>query len=416
MSLAFVAVGIDSSDAHHDVCLLGPGTDPEVRLRIANDLPGFQRLLDELARRWPGLEYRFAIENPRNLLGRFLLFSDQRLFALNPLAVASTRKGLAHSGAKSDALDARVLALLLRGRDEQRLQPLTRNSPQGTLLAGLVAQRRELVAEKTRLQHQLTAALKGFYPRFRELFADLDAAITRAALRAYPAPTDLAQATRAEWDALFAGTRYPQPARIPALWEKAQAPQVPLDPVEEQLGKGQVQRLGRLLEVVHAELAQLEAEIETAFAAHPDAAFFRSLPSAGAVLAPALLTVFGDNRARWQDWRQIACHVGTAPITVSSGKQRQVKMRFHCDREARTLLHLYAQSSRLRCDWARQLYQEQRDAGKSHSGAVRCLANRWLRIMFRLWQDRLVYDEAIYLAARERHQAPQREPGAAVAA
>jgi hypothetical protein len=413
MSAAVVAVGIDSSDAHHDVCLLGPGTDPEVRLRITNDLPGFERLLDELARRWPGREYRFAIENPRNLLGRFLLFSGQRLYALNPLAVASTRKGLAPSGAKSDVLDARVLALLLRGRDEQQLRPLTRNSPQGTLLTGLVAQRRELVAEKTRLQHQLTAVLKGFYPRFRELFADLDAAITRAALQRFPSPTTLRQATRAEWEALFAGTRYPQPTRIPQLWETAQAPQVPLDPIEEQLGERQVRSLMRLLELVHQELRQLETEIEQAFADHPDAAFFRSLPGAGAVLAPALLTVFGDNRTRWQDWRQLACHVGTAPITVSSGKQRQVKMRFHCDREARTLLHLYAQGSRLRCDWARQCYQEQREAGKSHSGAVRGLANRWLRIIFRLWQDRLAYEEAVYLAARARRQAPRPELAAA---
>jgi hypothetical protein len=415
MSSLFVAVGIDSSDAHHDVCLLGPGTDPEVRLRIPNDLPGFQRLLDTLAQRWPGLEYRFALENPANLLGRFLLFSDQRLYALNPLAVASARKGLAHSGAKSDVLDARVIALLLRGRDEQRFQPLTRNSPEGTLLAGLVAQRREVVAEKTRLQNQLTAALKDFYPRFRVLFADLDAAITRAALRAFPSPTDLAQATRAQWDALFAGTRYPQPARIPRLWEQAQAPQVPLNPVEEQLAKRQVQRLVRLLDVVHSELQQLDAEVEAAFAAHPDAPFFRSLPGTGAVLGPALLTLLGDNRARWQDWRQIAAHLGTAPITVSSGKQRSVKMRFHCDREARTILHLYAGASRARCEWAEAYYQQQRAAGKSHSGALRHLANKWLPIVFRMWQDRAPYDEAAYRAARERRQAPRPEPAAVAA-
>jgi hypothetical protein len=413
MASPFVAVGIDSSDAHHDVCLLGPGTEPEVRLRIQNDLPGFQRLLDELARRWPGREYRFALENPASLLGRFLLYSDQPVYALNPLAVASTRKGLAHSGAKSDALDARVLALLLRGRDDGRLQPLTRNSPEGTLLAGLVAQRREVVAEKTRLQNQLTASLKGFYPRFRALFADLDAAITRAALRAFPAPTDLARATRAQWEALFAGSRYPFPARIPQLWEQAQAPQVPLDPVEEQLAKRQVLRLVRQLDLIHAELQQLDADIETAFAAHPDAPFFRSLPSAAAVLAPALLTLFGDNRARWQDWRQLAGHVGTAPITVSSGKQRSVKMRFHCDREARTILHLYAGASRARCEWAEAYYQQQRAAGKSHSGALRHLANKWLPIMFRLWQDRTVYDEAVYRAARERRQAPRPAPEAA---
>jgi transposase len=414
MTHPFVAVGIDSSDDHHDVCLLAPGTEPEVRLRITHDLAGFQHLLDELARRWPGVEYRFALENPRNLLGRFLLLSGQALYALNPLAVASIRKGLAPSGAKSDALDARVLALLLQGRQEQ-LQPLQLNSPQASLVAGLVEQRRELVAEKTRLQNQLTATLKGFYPRFRELFADLDAPITRAALQAFPSPTALAQATREEWNALFAGARYPQPARIPRLLAQAQAPQVPLDPVTEQLGTRQVQRLGRLLEVVHEELQQLAAALEQAFAAHPDADFFRSLPGAGPVLAPSLLALFGDNRHRWQEWRQLAAQSGTAPITRSSGKQKTVQMRFHCDRDARSVLHLYAGCSRRRCEWAEAFYQQQRQAGKTHSGALRSLANKWLPIMFRMWQERTAYDEAAYLARHQRRQAPQPDPVLAVA-
>ena len=47
--------------------------------------------------------------------------------------------------------------------------------------------------------------------------------------------------------------------------------------------------------------------------------------------------VFGDNRQRWQDGRQLASPTGTAPITVSSGKQHSVKMRFHCDREGRSI-------------------------------------------------------------------------------
>jgi len=171
----------------------------------------------------------------------------------------------------------------------------------------------------------------------------------------------------------------------------------------------------RLLDVVHAELQQLDADIEAAFAAHPDAPFFRSLPGTGAVLGPALLALLGDNRARWQDWRQIAAHLGTAPITIRSGKQHSVKMRFHCDREARTILHLYAGASRARCEWAETYYQRQRQAGKSHSGALRHLSNKWLPIIYRMWQDRAPYDEAAYRAARESRQAPRPEPTAVAA-
>jgi transposase len=415
MELPFVAVGIDSSDAYHDVCALGPGSEPELRLRIKNTVADFQRLLDECARRWPGVTCRFALENPRNLLGRFLLLAGKPLFALNPLAVASMRKGLAHSGAKSDELDAHVLASMLRSRTERRLQPLRLNSPEGTLVAGLVEQRQELVVEKTRLQNQLTATLKSFYPRLRELFADLDAPTTLAALKQFPSPTALSQATEKEWQTFFAGRRYPQPKRIPDLYQRAQAPQVPVGAVEEALGERQVRRLVRLLEVVLDELRQVEQATADAFAVHPDADFFRSLPGAGDVLAPSLLALMGDNRDRWRDWQQVAMYGGSAPVTESSGKYRVVKMRFHCNRDARNVLHLYAQSSRLQCAWAQEFYEKQRQAGKSHSGALRNLSNKWLRILFRMWQERKPYEEATYLAALERRQGAKPSPEAVAA-
>lgn len=416
MEAPFVAVGIDSSDDHHDVSLLGPADADEVRLRLKNTLPDFQRLFDELDRRWPGVACHFALENPRNLLGRFLLLSGKPVFALNPLSVAHTRKGLAHSGAKSDELDARVLASLLRTRGPRRLQPLSLNSPAGTLVAGLVGQRQDLVGEKTRLQNQLTAALKGFYPRFLELFSDLEAPLARAVLKAFPSPTALSQATQAGWASLFAGARYPRPAQISALFEQAKEPQVPMDAVLEQLEQRQVLRLVRLLDVVIDELRQTEKALAEAFAAHPDADFFRSLPSAAEVLAPSLLAVLGDDRERWRDWRQVATYLGTAPVTESSGKYRVVKMRFHCNRQARNVFHQYAQASRRKCAWAEACYQKQRQAGQTHAGALRSLANKWLRILFRMWHDRKPYDEAAYLAALQRRQDTKSSPISALAA
>jgi hypothetical protein len=416
MNPVFVAVGIDSSDAYHDACVFGPAAEPAVRLRIKNTLTDFQRLLDVVALRSPGVACRFALENPRNLLGRFLLLSGQRVFALNPLAVASARKGMAHSGAKSDALDAQVLALLLRSRGEERLQPLVANSVAGAMVTGLVEQRQELVAEKVRLQNQLTAVLKGFYPRLRELFADLDAPTTLAALKQFPSPSALKQATLADWERFMAGRRYPKPAKIPLLYEQAQAPQVPVDAVVEALGQRQVLRLVRLLEVLLDELRQVEQALAEAFEAHPDADFFRSLPGAAAVLAPSLLAVLGDNRERWQSWRQVAVYIGTAPFTEQSGKHRVVKMRFHCHRGARHVLHQYAQSSLRQCAWAATYYEQQKQAGKTHSGALRSLANKWLRILFRMWQTRQRYDEATYLAAVARRQSPKSSEIPALAA
>ena len=43
--------------------------------------------------------------------------------------------------------------------------------------------------------------------------------------------------------------------------------------------------------------------------------------------------------------------------------------------------------------WAAVYYAKQRDAGKDHNKAVRALAFRWTRVLFRCWQDRTPYSE-----------------------
>jgi hypothetical protein len=56
--------------------------------------------------------------------------------------------------------------------------------------------------------------------------------------------------------------------------------------------------------------------------------------------------------------------------------------------------------------WANAFYQQQRRAGKSHPKAIRALAYKWGRILWRCWQDRVPYDDDRYLAAFHRKKSP----------
>ena len=47
--------------------------------------------------------------------------------------------------------------------------------------------------------------------------------------------------------------------------------------------------------------------------------------------------------------------------------------------------------------WARAYYEQQREKGASRYTALRALAYKWLRIIFRCWQERSPYDEAKYI-------------------
>src|SRR6266850_2856413 len=49
--------------------------------------------------------------------------------------------------------------------------------------------------------------------------------------------------------------------------------------------------------------------------------------------------------------------------------------------------------------WARVYSQQQRDQGKTPQAAVRALAFKWIRLLFRCWQDRTPYDASTSLQA-----------------
>lgn len=408
---AFVAVGIDSSDAYHDVHAETPGCETVLRFRILNTLEGFQGLVQRLEDAFGVLPRRYALENPTLLLGRYLLPLGPAVYAVNPRSVVRMREALTSSGKKDDRLDAQALALLLRERAAD-LDPVPQSSPAGELLAGLVAQRVDIVEAKTRLLNQLTIALKSYYPRALELFPNRGQPLTRDFLLTFTSPTALAQAERGTWESLFLGKRYPQPGRIARLWEQAQQPQVPVSAVDEALGAREVRRLVRCIQVVLDELGPLEQEIETLFGDLPEAKTFGSPPGAGPTLGPALFAIFGDNRDAWEDWREVAQACGTVPITRSSGRTRTVLMRRHCNRRARRTLHLFAGCSRRSCVWAREFYTQQRKQGKSHGTALRNLSTKWVRILFRIWKEGVAYDEAEYLRRRSERHTPRPAAGA----
>jgi len=404
---AAVLVGIDSSDTFHQVEATSPTGDQVLRLQISNDLPGFQQLEAALTAAFGDLPRRYALENPASLLGCYLLHREQAVYAVNPRSVARLREALNPSGKKDDPVDAHACVVLLRERATE-CAPILPNSPAGALVAGLVQQRIDVVEEKNRVTNQLTAVLKRFYPRALELFPHLEQPLTLDFLTTFPTPTELQQASQESWQALFAGKRYPHPSRISTtLWERAQAPQVPVSPTEAALGQLEVSRLARLLRVLLDELQQLDQQIEARFAELPAAPIFASAPGAGAVLAPALFALFGDNPAAWRDWREVAQACGSVPVTRRSGGSCSVHKREHCDKRARRTLHLFAGCSRRGCAWAREFYTEQRRQGKKHATALRNLGTKWLRILFRMWKEGTVYDEAVYLRGRAARQAPR---------
>ena len=76
--------------------------------------------------------------------------------------------------------------------------------------------------------------------------------------------------------------------------------------------------------------------------------------------------------------------------------------RLQCPKFRRQTFVEWAAESIRHSFWARVYDQQQRGTGKAHQAAVRALAFKWIRILFRCWQDRTPYDEATSLHALNR--------------
>ena len=80
-----------------------------------------------------------------------------------------------------------------------------------------------------------------------------------------------------------------------------------------------------------------------------------------------------------------------------------MQFRFICPKFLRQTCHEFAGCSIQQSEWARAYYHFLRnDKNKSHQVAVRSLAFKWLRIIYRCWKDGKPYDEAIYMQSLRR--------------
>lgn len=139
---------------------------------------------------------------------------------------------------------------------------------------------------------------------------------------------------------------------------------------------------------------------------HPDYEMFRALPGAGSVLAPRLLVAFGEDRERFANVAAVQKYSGIAPVTERSGNKSWVHWRWQCPMFVRQTFVEWSEKTVTRSYWAGLFYRQQRDKGKGHQAAVRALAFKWIRILYRCWKTHTPYDEATYLKALKRAGSP----------
>lgn len=408
-------IGIDWADDHHDLALQvapGPGDDPPVeQSRLPHRPEAIAAWLTHLEERFRGQHVGIALETSRGPLVSALLEAPFLvLYPVNPRSLARFREALYPSGAKDDIPDARLLLELLV-KHRARLTPFTPDDVATRTLGRLVEHRRSGVDHRTRLVLQLQAVLKGYFPQaLRWAGDDLSTPMACDFLRRWPTLDAIQRTQRFRPSAIrhfYTQHNARRPDRIAERQaEIATAHPLTRDRAVLESSVPLVHLLVAQLDALRPSLEHLEAEIAQRFADHPDAALFESLPGAGAALAPRLLAAFGSARTRFRSADEVERCAGIAPITVRSGKHQHVQWRWAASTFLRQTFHEFASHSVRHCAWARAFYRLQRQRGKPHHTALRSLAFKWIRILWRCWTDHTPYDDARYSDALRRRQSP----------
>jgi transposase len=400
-------VGIDWADRKHDVCLQAAGSSRRELSVLAHRPEAIAQWAEALRQRFGGRPIAVCLE----IASGPLVYALQRyaffvLFPVNPATLAKYRKAFHVSGAKDDPLDAQ-LALDLLLRHPEKLDKLQPQGPAMRILTELVEQRRVLVGEVGRLTNRITWALKQYFPQVLEWFEDKNTLVFCDFLSRWPTLKHAQRARKARLTAFFHehNARYPHiiEQRIRAI---ASASALTADLAVIEPNRLLVEALVQQLRVLLQSVQRFDREIQARAATLPDVALFASFPGAAEVFAPRLAAAFGERRERYASPDELQRYSGIAPVTERSGNKCWVHWRLHCPRFQRQTFVEFAASSLPHCYWAKAYYDQQRARGSSRQAALRALAFKWIRIMYRCWQTRTPYDEARYLNALKRRGSP----------
>ncbi len=399
-------VGIDWADTKHDVCIQAADSLQREFAVVPHKVEEIDEWAQSLHKRFPG-NIAVALELSKGPIVYALQKYDYFvIFPIHPLTLAKYREAFQPSRAKDDPTDAE-LALDLILRHPERFKPLQPQSIELRTLAALVEQRRRLVNDRVRLTNRLRSTLKQYYPQTLEWFGRIDSKLFCNFIERWPTLTQVKRARTTTLTAFFKAGKTRNPALLETRIASIRSSQhLTLDEAVIGPNKLQALMLIDMLRVILGGIKTYDKEIAELAPKHNDYDLFSSLPGAGPSLAPRLLVAFGEQRDRFKNAAEMQKYSGVAPVTESSGNKHWVHWRWRCPAFVRQTFVEWAAQTINKSYWAGEYYRQQREKGSAHQSALRALAFKWIRIVYRCWQTRTQYNEAIYLKALERRGSP----------
>ncbi len=396
-------IGIDWADKEHEICLKVVGSDTLESSSLKQRPECIDKWARGLQQRFEGQSIAVCLELKKGPLVHALLKYDFFVLCpVNPQTLCKYRNAFATSRAKDDPSDATLMVDLLC-KHMDKLKAWQPEAPETRKLAQLSEHRRRIVGDKVRLTNRLTSLLKGYYPQILDWFHDKDTIVFCDFITKWPTLEKAKRARESTLKRFFYSHNLRYKNIIDERIEKIKgAVSLTNDPgIIEPSTIMAIALIGELRSVLLS-IRIFDDEIKKLFSSHEDHDLFSALPGAGEKFAPRLLTAFGTDRDRWDSADDILKYGGIAPVLEKSGKKKWVHWRWGCPKFIRQSFVEWAGESIRHSFWAHAYYEQQKAKGNSHQAAIRSLAFKWIRIVFRCWKDRTKYDEAKYLMALQK--------------
>ncbi|QBG48043.1 IS110 family transposase [Verrucomicrobia bacterium S94] len=377
-----VVPGIDWADEKHDICLWD-AKEQALEYGVIKHRP---EVLDDwfcrLRDRFPGEPIAVGLEQSKGALAfQLMQYGFITIYFVHPATVAKVRDAWTPSGAKDDPSDAELIMSLVRDSNH-KLKAWRPDSPDTRRLMLLTEHRRKLVDLRGKLTNELRSCLKSYYPLACEVAGDkLNERLALDFLTRWPSFEKLKRSRLSTVRSFYThgNSRYSGgiEKRLEAI---EQAEPVTTDEVITESFSMQMPALVAQLKQLRKSIQDYDRLIVRTYAGHDDAAIISSFPATGKVFGPRLIAAIGTDR---------------------SGKAHWVHRRWKCSNFVRQSFHEWANETTKHSLWTRAFYIQAREKGMGHQ-AVRALAYKWIRILYRCWKEQIPYDELHYISLLKR--------------
>lgn len=387
--------GVDAGKAAHHCVVINADGQRVLSQRVVNDETALTDLIRTVKNLAGGESVLWASDlnsGGAALLITLLLDDDQELLYI-PGRVVHHASAAYRGDGKTDAKDAAIIADQARMRRD--LHPFRHRDGIAADLRILCARRTDLASDRNRSINRLRAQLLEYFPALERAF---DLAHRRAALillTGYQTPEGLRRMGAARLERWLRDRHAYNAGDIAVrALDAAQAQRATV--IGQAVAASVVARLAQTVLNLNAELADVDAMIETTFQRHRLAAIITSMPGFGSLLGAELVAATNGDLASFTTADRLAGIAGLAPVPHDSGRiSGNLKRPRRYDRRLLRVFYLAANNAIKNSPESRTYYDRKRSQGKRHSQAVLCLARRRLNVLWAMQRDNTSYQPGL---------------------